>query len=342
MLQAVMPAPGKIELRDIPAPEKPGPNNVLLRIQRIGVCGSDIHVFHGEHPLVNYPVIQGHEFSAIIESVGSNVKALKPGMRVTATPQIVCGQCAQCRSGREHICDALKVQGFQAPGCAQALWETAASSVVPLPDEMDFDAAALIEPLAVGVHAVRRVPNFVGRRVLVLGAGPIGNLLAQSAQAMGAARVAVADVNAHRLDIARSCGISHCLNTGEVPFDVAIRSTFGDVGYDVVFDCAGVQAALSSALAGLQKGGIYVVVAVYAKAPQIDLTLLQDRELNLLGAMMYQKPDYEAAIENLMQGKIKVAPLISKHFALAEYAQAYDYAITQKDRVMKVLINVAD
>lgn len=342
MLQAVMPAPGEIELRDVAEPSKPAPDNVILRIQRIGICGSDIHVFHGEHPFVSYPLVQGHEFSAVVEAVGENVTDLEPGARVTAMPQIVCGFCAQCRSGQEHICDALKVRGFQAPGCAQALWETAAASVVPIPDDLSFDAAALIEPLSVGVHAVRRVPNFVGRRVLVLGAGPIGNLVAQSAQAMGAAQVAITDVNAHRLAIAESCGISRCLNTAEDTFEALTKTAFGDAGYDVVFDCAGVQAALTPAVSGLCKGGTLVVVAVYAQSPQLDLSLVQDRELNIIGAMMYRRADYVTAIEQITQGKVKVSPLISKHFGLQEYAEAYDYAITQKDHVMKILIDVAD
>ncbi len=121
MRQAIMTAPGRIEIRDVPAPV-PGPGEVLLRIQRIGVCGSDIHVYHGKHPYTGYPVVQGHEFSATVEAVGDGVTGISPGRKVTAMPQIVCGECSPCRRGEYHICDRLKVQGFQAPG-----WEESRS-----------------------------------------------------------------------------------------------------------------------------------------------------------------------------------------------------------------------
>ncbi len=117
MKQATMVHPGEIEIHDVPAPT-PGPGEVLLRVQRIGVCGSDIHVYHGKHPLTGYPVVQGHEFSAVLEAVGLGVTGFKVGSKVTSMPQIVCGECAPCRRGDYHICDKLKVQGFQAPGCA--------------------------------------------------------------------------------------------------------------------------------------------------------------------------------------------------------------------------------
>ena len=119
---------------------------MLLRIQRIGVCGSDIHVFHGKHPYTSYPVVQGHEFSALVEAVGPGVAGIAPGDKVTAMPQVVCGRCPPCRRGDYHICDRLKVQGFQAPGCAQELWVTAADKIVPLPDGFSFEQGALVEP----------------------------------------------------------------------------------------------------------------------------------------------------------------------------------------------------
>jgi len=185
MKQAVMTEPGKITIRDVPAPT-PGLGEVLLRIQRIGVCGSDIHVYHGKHPLTGYPVVQGHEFSAILEATGQGVTGIKPGTKVTSMPQIVCGECAPCRRGDYHICDKLKVQGFQAPGCAQELWVTAADMIVPLPDTFTFEQGALVEPASVAVHAVARAENLTGRRAVVLGAGTIGNLVAQTVRCEGA------------------------------------------------------------------------------------------------------------------------------------------------------------
>jgi L-iditol 2-dehydrogenase len=143
MKQAVMTSPGVIEFRNVPVP-KPGPEEVLIRVRRIGVCGSDIHVRHGRHPFTSYPVVQGHEFSGVIEVVGKRVKGLRPGRKVTATPQIVCGRCAPCRRGDYHICDVLRVQGFQAPGCAQELFLVRADQIVPLPASFSFEQGALV------------------------------------------------------------------------------------------------------------------------------------------------------------------------------------------------------
>src|SRR5512136_161695 len=180
MKQAIMTNPGQIEIHDVPAPV-PGQGEVLLRIQRIGVCGSDIHVYHGKHPLTSYPVVQGHEFSAVLEAVGPGVTGFTPGAKVTSMPQIVCGECAPCLRGDYHICDKLKVEGFQAPGCAQELWVTPAARIVPLPDAFSYEQGALVEPVSVAVHATSRAGTLAGRRVAVLGAGPIGNLVAQVA-----------------------------------------------------------------------------------------------------------------------------------------------------------------
>ena len=129
-----MTQPGRIEVRDVPAP-KPGPGEVLLRIRRIGICGSDIHVWHGKHPFTSYPVVQGHEYSATVEAVGPGVTGVRPGMKATARPQIVCGQCPPCRRGEYNVCNALKVQGFQGR-LRQDLFVVPGNRLVPLPDGM--------------------------------------------------------------------------------------------------------------------------------------------------------------------------------------------------------------
>jgi L-iditol 2-dehydrogenase len=137
-----MTAPGAITIHEIAVPT-PDPGQVLLQIQRIGVCGSDVHVYHGKHPYTGYPVVQGHEYSAAVEAVGAGVTDLAPGMKVTSLPQIVCGECAPCKRGDYHICDKLKVEGFQAPGCAQEFWVTDAARIVALPEAYGFEQGAL-------------------------------------------------------------------------------------------------------------------------------------------------------------------------------------------------------
>ena len=178
MLQQVMTAPGVIEFREVPIPE-PKAGEVLVKIMRIGVCGSDIHVYHGEHPFTKYPVTQGHEVSGEIAALGKGVTSLRVGQRVTIEPQVVCGRCYPCRHGKYNLCEELKVMGFQTTGTASEFFEVDAAKITPLPDTMSFNEGAMIEPLAVAVHAAKRFPELAGAKVAILGSGPIGILLAQ-------------------------------------------------------------------------------------------------------------------------------------------------------------------
>lgn len=339
MKRATMTAPGQIEITQAAIPS-PGPGEVLLRIQRIGVCGSDIHVFHGKHPYTSYPVVQGHEFSALIEAVGPSVSGLAPGDKVTALPQIVCGRCPPCLRGDEHICDVLRVQGFQAPGCAQQLWVTAASKVVKLPDSFSFEQGAMVEPVSVAVHAIARAGEVRGRRAVVLGAGPIGNFVAQAARAAGA-EVLLTDLSDHRLDVARRCGLPHTSNAGTETLAVAARRVFGDRGFDLAFECVGVEATLTAATENLAKGGTLVIVGVFGDKPRMDFGLVQDRELSITGTLMYQRPDYEQAVAWIESGAIVTEPLMSEHFAMDDYLAAYHFIERQRDKTMKVFIDVA-
>ena len=334
-----MTAPGRIEIGEAPAPT-PGAGEVLLRIQRIGVCGSDIHVFHGKHPYTSYPVVQGHEFSAVVEAVGPGVEGIEHGCKVTALPQVVCGRCPPCLRGDEHICDVLKVQGFQAPGCAQQLWVTAADKVIKLPDSFSFEQGALVEPISVAVHAVARAGQLQGRRAVVLGAGPIGNLVAQAARASGA-QILITDLSDHRLDIARRCGLPNTSNPSREDLQTASRRVFGAQGFDLAFECVGVEATLTAATESLAKGGTLVVVGVFGDKPRMDLGLVQDRELRIIGTLMYQRPDYEQAVSWVASGDIITEPLMSEHFPMDRYLDAYRYIDEKRDQTMKVFIDVA-
>ena len=339
MKRATMTAPGQIQIDETVAPT-PGPGQVLLRIQRIGVCGSDIHVFHGKHPYTSYPVVQGHEFSALVAAVGPGVQGIEVGNKVTAMPQIVCGKCGPCLRGDEHICDALRVQGFQAPGCAQELWVTAADKIVKLPDHFSFEQGALVEPISVAVHAIQRAGKLAGRRAVVLGAGPIGNLVGQAARAAGA-RVLITDLSEHRLEIARRCGLSETSNPAREELKEASQRVFGAEGFDLAFECVGVEATLDAAVSTLAKGGTLIVVGVFGDKPRVDLGLVQDRELRISGTLMYQRPDYEQAVAWIASGDIVTEPLMSEHFAFSDYLQAYHHIEHKRDQTMKVFIDVA-
>jgi L-iditol 2-dehydrogenase/threonine 3-dehydrogenase len=340
MRQAIMTTPGVIEHRDIPVPEKLGAKEVLLRIQRIGVCGSDIHVFHGEHPATPYPVIQGHEYSATIEAVGEAVTKAKPGQKATARPQLVCGECGPCKRGQYNACQQLKVQGFQAPGTAQDFFVIPEDRLVILPDTITLDQGAMVEPAAVGAHSTNRTSGIEGKNVVVSGAGTIGNLVAQFAKVRGAKKVLITDISDYRLEIAKQCGIDGTLNVTRTPFDKGVKDFFGEEGFQIGMEAAGVQQSLEVLMANVEKGGDIIILGVYAENPTVNMYYLGEHELNVFGSMMYRHEDYLDAVDMIANGKIKLEPLISKHFAFEDYLDAYRYIEKQGDKTMKVIIDL--
>jgi len=338
MRQAIMTEPGKIEINEVPAPALKD-DEILMRIQRIGVCGSDIHVFHGKHPYTSYPVVQGHEFSAIVEAVGKNVKGVKVGTKVTARPQVVCGKCKPCLRGDYHICDNLKVEGFQTSGVAQDLFVTTQDKLIPLPDDFTFEMGALVEPVSCGVHAVGRAGDVAGKNVVVLGAGTIGNLIGQVAQAYDA-NVLISDISDFRLGIAQKCGLFQTFNPKKESLTEAKKRVFGDRGFEVALEAVGIEETMNSAIENIEKGGTIVVVGVFAENPAINLGFVQDRELKLVGTLMYKHEDYQKAVELIAAGKIKTSPLETNHFPFESYLDAYKFIDEQGDKSMKVFIDL--
>ncbi len=339
MRQAVMVEPGRIEFRDVPKPQ-PGPGEILLRIKQIGVCGSDVHVNHGKHPFTSYPVVQGHEFSGQVEAVGEGVSGIEIGSKATARPQIVCGECKPCRRGDYNICDVLKVQGFQAPGCAQDFFITTQERIVPLPESLTFEQGALVEPTAVAVHSTGRSGDLAGRNVVVLGAGPIGNLVAQLARCRGAKKILITDLSDFRLGIARKCGIENTTNAATEPLSEAARRVFGDEGFDVAFEAVGAEATMDAAIQNIEKGGTIVVLGVFEERPRIDMSVVGDREQRIIGTLMYKHEDYLKAVELIAAGDVVTEPLVTKHFDFEQYPQAYEFIDAQGDKSLKVMIDL--
>ena len=275
MLQQVMTEPGVIVFQEVETP-KAGAGQALVRIEKIGICGSDIHVYHGEHPFTRYPVTQGHEVSGVVEALGEGVEGLRPGQKVTIQPQVVCGKCYPCRHGKYNLCEELKVMGFQTTGVASHYFAVEAEKVTPLPEDMSLDDGAMIEPLAVAVHAVRQAGDMRGLKIVVLGAGPIGNLVAQTAKGMGAADVMITDVSDWRLQKAADCGVQHCVNTKKEDLGEAILAAFGPDKADVIYDCAGNNVTMGQAIRYARKGSTIILVAVFAGMAQVYLAVLND------------------------------------------------------------------
>lgn len=341
MLQQVMTAPGEIEFREVTIPEIKD-DQVKIKIRKIGICGSDIHVYHGKHPFTSYPVTQGHEVSGEVVELGKEVKGLAPGQKVTIQPQVVCGKCHPCRHGKYNLCEELKVMGFQTTGVASQYFVTENSKVTPLPEEMSDDEGAMIEPLAVAVHAVNRAGDVKGLKIAVLGAGPIGNLVAQAAKGMGAESVLITDISDIRLEKAKECGVAYTANTKREDFGEAMLRCFGPDKADVIYDCAGNDITMGQAIKYARKGSTIILVAVYEGMAAVDLAVLNDHELDLNTTMMYRDEDYREAIKLANEKKVLLSPLISRHFAFRDYLKAYQYIDDNRETTMKVIINVAE
>ena len=340
MRQAILVEPKHIEFKEVAEPKAADltAHQVLVNIKRIGICGSEIHSYHGLHPATFYPVVQGHEYSGVVMAVGSEVTVCKPGDHITARPQLVCGKCNPCKRGQYNVCEHLRVQAFQADGAAQDFFIVDDDRVAKLPEGMSLDYGAMIEPSAVGAHASNRT-DVKGKNVVVSGAGTIGNLIAQFCIARGAKNVLITDVSDLRLAKARECGIKHTLNITKKTLKEAAQELFGEEGYQVGFEVAGVEVSIRSLMETIEKGSDIVVVAVFAKDPALSMFYLGEHELRLIGSMMYRHEDYLTAIDYVNKGIVNLKPLVSNRFAFEEYDDAYKFIDTHRETSMKVLID---
>ena len=340
MRQAILVEPKHIEFKEVAEPKAADltAHQVLVNIKRIGICGSEIHSYHGLHPATFYPGVQGHEYSGVVMAVGSEVTVCKPGDHITARPQLVCGKCNPCKRGQYTVCEHLRVQAFQADGAAQDFFVVDDDRVAKLPEGMSLDYGAMIEPSAVGAHASNRT-DVKGKNVVVSGAGTIGNLIAQFCIARGAKNVIITDVSDLRMAKARECGIKHTLNITKKTLNEAAQELFGEEGYQVGFEVAGVEVSIRSLMETIEKGSDIVVVAVFAKDPALSMFYLGEHELRLIGSMMYRHEDYLTAIDYVSKGIVNLKPLVSNRFAFEEYDDAYKFIDTHRETSMKVLID---
>jgi len=344
MRQAVLKIPGEVEMRDVPLPREIRPNEILLKIRRVGVCGSDVHMYYGKHPFANtYPMVQGHEYGGEVIKVGGDVTLFKPGMKATARPHLVCGKCAPCLRGQYNVCENLKVEGCAGPeGSAQEYFIIPEDRAVVIPENMTYDQVAMIEPVAVGAHSTRRAGDLKGKNVVVTGAGTIGNLVAQFAVARGAKKVMITDLVDMKLEVAKHCGIHETANLKKENFKEAVKRVFGEEGFQVGFEAVGAQSALTEVIANIENGGTVVIIGVYVRNPVVNMGFLGEHELNVLGSMMYRHEDYLEAVDLVAKGVIKTAPVITHHFPFEQYYDAYKFIESNGDKAVKVMIDVTE
>ncbi|NQX03365.1 alcohol dehydrogenase catalytic domain-containing protein [Rathayibacter sp. VKM Ac-2856] len=329
---------GKATIELIQTPRRaPADGEVEIAIAFCGLCGTDLHIVHGDMDArVSKPHVFGHEMSGVVSRVGAGVTEWASGDRVSVMPLLWDGICSACLDGHQHICRNLTFLGVDSPGALQQHWIVPAKTLVRLPDGLDLRTAALVEPTAVAVHDVRRSGLAVGDKVVILGGGPIGLLIASVARHAGAS-VLLSEVDEGRRARIAALGfeVLDALNA-DVPLEVD-RWTGGE-GADVVFEVSGAAAAVRQTTALAKVRGTIVVVAIHAAPREIDLQRVFWRELRLLGARVYQRSDIERAITLLSEGALPAEALITDVVPLADTAAAVERLTAGSS--MKVLVDV--
>lgn len=316
-----------------------GADEVLLRVTHVGVCGSDMQMYHGKHKYATLPAVIGHEAAGVVEAVGADVTGFAPGDKVAVQPQLVCGTCYPCEIGRENVCESLKVMGVHADGFAAEFVAIKPSMLHHCPADMPLELAVMAEPVAVAVGAVRR-GAYEGANIAVIGAGIIGNLIAQVAAHMSGRPVLIADIQEKRLALAKQCGISHTADLTKTSLKEAIAETFGARKADIIIDAAAVRASFQDAIGAARPASQIIITGNYKEEMALEVPLLQRREVDLIGHMMYTPADFALAIDYLAKGIVKADMLITKRYPLDETAEAFTYVDENPADIMKVLIEV--
>lgn len=318
----------------------PAAGEARVRSTVVGICGSDLHAACGRHPFIDLPYRPGHEAIGVVDAVGDGVEDSWVGRRVALEPNLACGHCTQCKAGRYNICKELLVFGCQTPGALADSFTVAIDRLVPLADDLDDRHAILIEPLATPVHTVRRAAELVGdlrdRAVVVIGAGPIG-LFALLAARHAGARVVVADLlESKRAEAERLGAVGSFDPTSDTAVEDALALLGGPAA--VVIDCVSRESSVAQAVELVDKGGAVMIVGVAEGATPVPLGLIQDRELALVGNLMYVREDFLAAVDLLAEGSIPIDEIISAEFDFEQSAEAF--AASADPENVKVLVTV--
>lgn len=328
----------RFEIEQVPA-RAPLPGEVQIDVAFCGICGTDLHAFHGsmDARIGNHRVI-GHEMSGTVAAIGADVLGVSVGQKVVVRPLDPCGSCPACRAGHSHICHRLKFLGLDTDGAFQQKWNVPAHTVHVLPEDMPLDRAALIEPLAVACHDVRMSRLVAGETALVIGGGPIGVLVALVARHEGGT-VVVCEINANRLAKIEELGLRG-LNPTKIDVPREIARLTADKGAEIVFEVSGSQGGVDLMTEAAATRGRIVMVAMHPRKPTVDLFRFFWRELELLGTRVYEPEDYEKAIALLESGAIEVDRLVTDRRPLGEIQQAFE-ALDGNPVAMKTLIDCA-
>ena len=308
-----------IEVRSL---EDPGAGEALVRVRECGICGSDLKMYSGKHPVIRPPLVPGHEFYGTVEAVGPGAE-VEPGALVSVFPTVGCGHCFNCGRGFWHLCPDMELIGGQRQGGLAELVVVPAANLVPMDPAVPETVRVLVEPLAVGVHAAARAAVELGERVVVIGAGPIGLFTALALRHAGAEDVAITDLSSERLALAEELGAGTPVDGSEVALEDWVREEIRPEGADVALDCVGSDATARQALAVTAKGGRAVLVGLMPAEMGVDGVALQRGERTLLGVQMYLREDFLTAMRILAEGVVPAADGVLRAYELDAAAEAF-------------------
>ncbi|HQK94931.1 MAG TPA: NAD(P)-dependent alcohol dehydrogenase [Armatimonadota bacterium] len=344
MRAAVLHGTRDLRVEDVPVPTTLGPHDCRVRVGAVGVCGSDVHYYeHGRIGpfVVEKPMILGHECAGTVVEVGAHVKGITEGQRVAIEPGVPCRRCRFCHEGKYNLCrDVVFLATPPVDGAFCEYVVSPADFLFALPDAMTLEQGALVEPLAVGVHAARRGGVKPGDTVAVIGMGTIGLLTLQAAAAHGATRAIAADVQPNRLAAAGQVGATRLVNAASESVVEAVHEETNGLGADVVFETAGTVATVQQTTECVRPGGVVVLVGLPPESEfPFDVMSLLNREFDVRGVFRYANA-YRACVDLIATGRVNVEPLVTARYRLEEAEEALVFASTRKDSCIKVAVTV--
>lgn len=335
MKALVYKSPGKIAVEDIPVPS-PKKGEVLVKVKKAGICGSDIGIIHGVHPRVIPPLIPGHEFAGeVVQIIPGDKHGFCEGDRVTVFPLIFCGKCLPCQNNYPHVCQNLNLIGIDCPGGFGEYVTVPVKHLLKLPDDVDYLKGALIEPLAVGIHSVEMCKPEVNDLSVVMGAGPIGLMVAFSLRHHGYNNIIVTDINEKRLARARTMGFEAVSSDNIMEF---VMQRTSENGADIIYECAGAASAALMLNTILRPRGKAVIVSVHKKNPELNLRELNFKEPLIIGARVYTEANFREAVS--VASALDENKIISQIFGVNDAVKAFEVFQNPEEDTCKVIINM--
>ncbi|QJD88023.1 galactitol-1-phosphate 5-dehydrogenase [Cohnella herbarum] len=326
MKALVYEGPRTMNMREVPRPEVK-PDEILIRVKRAGICGSELSGYLGHNSLRKPPLIMGHEFAGVIEQIGEHVSGFQPGDRVTANPLITCGTCGYCRNGQSQLCAARNLLGAHRPGAFAEYVAVPARNAYRLEDRLSFEEGALAEPFACAIHICRLLQLKPTDRILIYGAGPIGIFTLLAAKEYGIRDAVIVDLNEARLEIARELG------------GIAVKDLPDGNGFDAVIDAVGAEVTRQNSVKATRAGGKVVFTGLHEADSKLPINDMIRNEISTKGAFAYSQEDFETAILWIGQGRIDILPWVETA-PIVDGGACFERLIGGPGKVAKIFLSL--